>query len=295
MDRVVDTTRYPLADWNSPLADWNSPLAEPNSADWQDIVSRTREELRTVGCSVLQDFIRQDLRDELRRECASVAPLAYYDVETVNVYNIATDSSLPADHPGRIAMRRGNAFVPRDRIDEDFLIHRLYTSEPFQRFVAACFELPALHELADPLSGLCLNVVDPGMEHPWHFDTNEFTVSMLTQESTAGGVFEYCPNIRSAREENFADVRDVLAGRGQRLARRLTLRPGDLQLFKGRYSLHRVSEVSGATARHSAIFAYSQRPGVISSVARTRQLFGRVLPEHLIAEGSAVRVDQLLD
>ena len=62
------------------------------------------------------------------------------------------------------------------------------------------------------------------------------------------------------------------------------LRPGDLQLFKGRYSLHRVSTVHGRpTARHTAIFAYSERPGVVGSVARTRQLFGRVLPEHLAA------------
>jgi hypothetical protein len=133
------------------------------------------------------------------------------------------------------------------------------------------------------------------MEHPWHFDTNEFTVSMLTQEPQAGGVFEYCPNIRSAQAENFADVRAVLAGRGGHLIRRLSLRPGDLQLFKGRYSLHRVTSVHGATARHCAIFAYCERRGVVGSVARTRQLFGRVLPEHLAAEGHAVRVDQLLD
>jgi hypothetical protein len=34
---------------------------------------------------------------------------------------------------------------------------------------------------------------------------------------------------------------------------------------------------------------------VIGSVERTRQLFGRVLPEHLAAEARAVRSDQLLD
>ncbi len=87
----------------------------------------------------------------------------------------------------------------------------------------------------------------------------------------------------------------MLTGQGTHLIRRLPLRPGDLQLFKGRYSLHRVTTVEGETARHSAIFAYSERPGVIGSVARTRQLFGRVLPEHLAAAGHAVRVDQLLD
>ncbi|REE95652.1 HalD/BesD family halogenase [Thermomonospora umbrina] len=281
VEQVVDTVRY--------------PLAAPRDAGLRSIVDRVRRELREYGCSVLPDFIRPELTEALRRECADIAPQAHYDVETVNAYNIAVDPSLPDDHPGRIPIRRGNAFVARDRIPDDHLIQRLYTSEEFQRFVADCFGLPRLHELADPLSGLCLNVVNPGMEHPWHFDTNEFTVSMLTQESAAGGVFEYCPGIRSAESENFADVRAVLTGGGDRFIRRLSLRPGDLQLFKGRYSLHRVSPVAGDVARHSAIFAYSERPGVIGSVARTRQLFGRVLPEHLAAEGRAVRVDQLLD
>jgi hypothetical protein len=259
------------------------------------VVSRARRELETLGCTVLPDFIRPSLRDVLRQECSALAPQAHFDVETVNAYNIAVGSKLPKDHPGRIAMERGNAFVARDRIPADSIISRLYSSELFQRFIARCFELPRLHELADPLSGLCLNVITPGMEHPWHFDTNEFTVSMLTQEPQAGGIFEYCPNIRSAQDENFDGVRDVLVGRDGQSIRRLHLRPGDLQLFKGRYSLHRVSFVRGETARHSAIFAYSERSGVIGSVARTKQLFGRVLPQHLAAEGRAVRVDQLLD
>ena len=140
-------------------------------------------------------------------------------------------------------------------------------------------------------SPLTLNVIAPGRAHPWHFDTNEFTVSMLTQEADGGGVFEYCPNIRSATAENFDHVRAVLAGESG-LVRRLGLRPGDLQLFLGRFSLHRVSTVDGKIARHSAIFAYSERPGVIGSPERTRQLFGRVLPEHL---ATTVRGDELLD
>ncbi|WP_326595083.1 HalD/BesD family halogenase [Streptomyces sp. NBC_01803] len=280
-EQVVDTDRYPLSD--------------PESAEWKSVVSRTRRELRSSGCSVLPDFIRPVLQDTLRRECAEIAPLAHDDIETVNAYNIDIATPLPKDHPGRLTTLRGNAFVARDRVPAGAIIHRLYTSEPFKRLIADCFELPALHELGDPLSGLVLNVVRPGMEHPWHFDTNEFTVSMLTQEPEDGGVFEYCPNIRSARAENFGDVRAVLTGSGGHLVRRLSLRPGDLQLFKGRYALHHVSTVKGTRARHSAIFAYSERPGVIGSVARTKQLFGRVLPEHIAAEKNAVRVDQLLD
>ena len=281
VEQVVDTARY--------------PLSEPASQAWKDAVSRTHHELQILGCSVLPNFIRSTLSDALQLECSEIASLARYDVEVVNAYNIATDASLPDGHPGRTIMERGNAFVARDRIPAHFIIHQLYTSQLFQCFVADCFELSRVHELADPLSGLCLNIVSPGMAHPWHFDTNEFTVSMLTQESQAGGIFEYCPNIRSAHAENFADVRAVLAGCGEHLIRRLSLRPGDLQLFKGRYSLHRVSSVQGETARHSAIFAYSERSGVIGSVERTRQLFGRVLPEHTAARGRTVRGDHLLD
>ncbi|TDC66371.1 arpA protein [Actinomadura sp. GC306] len=278
---VVDTGRHPLTD--------------PGGPGWNAAVSRTREALAETGCCVLPDFIRPALQDALSAECATIAPRAHYDVETVNAYNIDVGTPLPEDHPGRITIERGNAFVARDHIPADFIVHRLYSNELFQRFVAACFGLPRVYELADPLSGLCLNVVKPGMEHPWHFDTNEFTVSLLTREPEEGGVFEYCPNIRSAKAENFGDVRRVLTGGGADLIRRLALRPGDLQLFKGRYSLHRVSTVGGSTARHTAILAYSERPGVIGSVARTKQLFGRVLPAHLAAEGRAVRVDRLLD
>ena len=86
-------------------------------------------------------------------------------------------------------------------------------------------------------------------------------------------------------------MRAVLDGdRGP--VRSLELRPGDLQLFRGRFALHRVTTVRGTTPRHTAILAYSDRPGVVGSETRTRQLFGRVAPAHLA--GSA-RSDTLLD
>jgi hypothetical protein len=281
LDELVDTDRYPLTDLDSD--------------EGRALLSRAKDDLLADGCTVIRDFIRPSLQETLQQECGAIAPRAHFDVATVNVYNMAVGEDLPQDHPGRLAFERGNAFVPRDRIPADSLIARLYSDEVFQHFIARCFELEELHELADPLSGLVLNVIEPGMEHPWHFDTNEFTVSMLTQDAQEGGAFEYCPGIRSAHEENFDGVRDVLQGRGGELTRRLPLRPGDLQLFKGRFSLHRVSPVRGGRARHSAIFAYSERRGVVGSMSRTRQLFGRVLPEHLAAEGRAVRGDRLLD
>jgi len=281
IEQAVDTERY--------------PLSAPTSTDWKKAISAARQELDCSGCTVLPGFIRSSMVEALRLECSSVVSSAYYDVETVNVYNTAADVSLPEGHPLNTMMERGNAFVPRDTIPEEFLIQQLYASQQLQHLVASCFHLSRVYELADPLAGLCLNVLTPGRSHPWHFDTNQFAVSLITQGPEAGGSFDYCPNIRSANTENFDDVGQVLAGRGEHLIRSLWLRPGDLQLFRGRYSMHRVSAVQGGTERHSAIFAYAERPGVVGTVARTRQLFGRVLPAHLAAGDLAVRADQLLD
>ena len=273
LDDVVDTGRYPLHDPEGLVG----------------AVAAVRADLAEQGCCVLPGFVRADRQHLLRAEGAALAPEAHYAVETVNVYNTAPDDTLPADHPARVPLQRGNAFVARDRIPPGALVQRLYTSAAFRGFVAACFGLAQVHELADPLSGLVLNVVAPGREHPWHFDTNEYTVSMLTQAARRGGVFEYCPGIRSAGAENVDAVRAVLDGRGD--PRRLELRPGDLQLFCGRYSLHRVSPVRGRTARHTAIFAYSERPGVVGTAERTRQLFGRTTDAH---REQGARVDGLM-
>ena len=134
------------------------PLTRPGSAQWRRTVFHARERLHDGGCGVLPDFIAPGLVGTAQREGAAIAPAAHYDVETVNAYNIALDTPLPPGHPGLIRMQRGNAFVPRDRIPADAVIHRLYTSLLFQRFIADCFYQQRVHELVDLLSGLILNV-----------------------------------------------------------------------------------------------------------------------------------------
>ncbi|GAA4938628.1 hypothetical protein EV188_108212 [Actinomycetospora succinea] len=275
---VVDARRYPLDD--------------PGDPAWRAVVDRARTELRAGGCTVLRDVVAPEHRDRLRAEGDAVAGHAHADVAEVNVYNTDPDPTLPAEHPARVVLHRRNAFVARDHIPADHLVARLYADPGLHRLIAACFEVPAVHPLADPYAGLTLNVVAPGDDHPWHFDTNEFAVSLLTRAPGSGGVFEYCPGLRAAGDENHAGVRAVLDG-DRAPVRRLELRPGDLQLFRGRFALHRVTPVGGATPRHAAILAYSERPGVVGSPTRTRQLFGRVAPEHLA--GASVRGDTLLD
>jgi hypothetical protein len=73
----------------------------------------------------------------------------------------------------------------------------------------------------------------------------------------------------------------------------LELEPGDLQLFRGRYSLHRVAPLKGQRRRYVAIFSYVEEPNMVGAPERTEQLYGRTLPIH--HERAGQRIDVLMD
>ncbi|MFQ5567342.1 MAG: hypothetical protein ACE5EU_13395, partial [Paracoccaceae bacterium] len=127
---------------------------------------------------------------------------------------------------------------------------------------------------------------------PWQFDTNNYTVTLAIQNGEAGGAFEYAPGLRSASDENYSGVAAVLDRRSSRV-KSLALEPGDLQIFKGRYALHRVTPVAGARPRYVGIFSFVEEPGMVAAPERCKQLYGRVLPIHY--ERAGVRADTLLD
>ena len=130
-----------------------------------------------------------------------------------------------------------------------------------------------------------------GQQLAWHYDTNEFIVSLLTRKPEKGGAFEYVPDLRRPGDERYDDVERVLDGRSDRV-RSLALELGDLQIFKGRFSLHRV--VKGEGERHTVIFGYAKEPGFIGRVERTRKVHNRVTQAHIEAE-KRVRNDGLAD
>jgi hypothetical protein len=120
-------------------------------------------------------------------------------------------------------------------------------------------QLDSLHRLADPFMALNLTYLKAGDLQPWHYDHNEFTVTLLLQNAEAGGEFEYVPRLRNAQDENFTSVKRLFAGRCEDL-RILPRSPGTLTIFKGRHAMHRVTEVAGKRERISALFSYDSLP-----------------------------------
>lgn len=276
---LIDTARYPIS----------TPGPERDA-----ILSRVRGELAARGCAVLKGFLTPAGIAATVAEADGVAENGHRSFSRTNPYFTAEDDSLPATDPRRRYFDRSNAFVPADNFRPDGALRTVFDSTGFDDFVCDCLQQPKdkFFRYADPLADVIVNAAGEGNGFPWHFDTNNFTVTLALQNADRGGAFEYAPMIRTNQNENFDEVAKVLNETSDKVIS-LALEPGDLQLFKGRYSLHRVSPLEGPTPRYVAIFSYVEEPGMVGSVERTRQLYGRTLPIH--HERAGRRADALVD
>lgn len=271
------------------------PVDQPDDPSRRKVVDQVRASLAGDGCAVIPGFLSRHGLESLLEEAQNRVPHAYFsNTRKTNVYFSDDDPDLPKDHPRRVFLDRTNGFITSDLFGDETASRRLYRWPALTRFIADCLNKQRLFIYDDPISNMIVNVGKPGTCFNWHFDTNEFTITMLLKPAPSGGQFEYVPNLRSANDERYDDVRRVLGGDRSRVVR-LDLKPGDLQLFLGRFSLHRVTENTGGDERLLLIMSYADKPGMIGSVHRTRELYGKVTAAHLDAAENRVRSDALLD
>ena len=271
------------------------PVDRPDSPRYAALVAETRAKLDYDGCAVIPQLLHGKALPVMSSEILGIRPFLHESKIHINPYFSEGDSSLPKDHAINTFAERSGGFIPRDAFAATSAIDAVYQWPPLLAFIADCLDLPEVYCYADPLAGLTINVLDPGQQFAWHYDTNDFAVTILVDEASEGGLFQYSPNIRTAGDENFDGVRSC-QNEDLTTVRTLQIRPGDLQIFRGRFSLHRVTRVAdNSPARHTAVLAYTEKPDVIGRLERTRQLFGRALPAHEEAERNRSRSDELKD
>ena len=274
--QMIDYGRYPI-DQEGPKRDI--------------LLNRVRADLERDGCAVIKQFLTAGGIAALAAEADSVSDKGHRSFNRTNVYFSKVDPSLPADDPRRQFFDRSNAFVPADNLPKDGPLRTIHDSQGFDRFIQDCLQENEFYRYADPLADVIVNMAEAGNGFPWHFDTNNFTVTLAIQNANQGGAFEYAPGIREG-DENFAEVSRVLCGISNKV-KVLNLEPGDLQIFRGRYSLHRVAPLSGPRRRYVAIFSYVGEPNMVGTPERAKQLYGRALPIHY--ERAGQRADSYLD
>ena len=268
------------------------PIDEADSELRNNTIRQIQAELRADGCAVLPGFLSETGLKALTDEALARQDRAYYSPKKLcNVYLNEGNPDYPDDHPLNIFLPRTNGFITADLFGTDSNARRLYDWQPLARFLAECLEKVELFIYADPVSNMIVNVGKPGQQFNWHYDTNEFTITLLLKPAESGGYFEYVPNLRNQQDECYDEVKQVLGGDRKRV-KRLEPNAGDLQFFLGRYSLHQVTENTGSDNRLLLIMSFTEQPGVIGSKERVQDLYGKTTEAH---EQQRVRSDALVD
>ncbi len=273
---LINLNRYPI----------HQPGKQRNA-----LIKRVQTALDNDGCAVLRKFLSPAGLSETLAEADSVSDKGHRSFNRTNPYFTKDDPTLPSVDPRRQFFDRSNNFIPADNFKPSGALRMIHDFPSFEPFLKECLQQEKFYRYADPLADVIINMADAGNGFPWHFDTNNFTVTLAIQNADSGGAFQYAPNIRS-NGENFEEVSKVLEGTSDKIVN-LDLQPGDLQLFKGRYSLHRVAPLHGNTPRYVAIFSYVEEPDMVATPERCKQLYGRVLPLHY--ERAGLRPDNYLD
>ena len=278
LNEIINLTKYPIND--------------TGSIKYRELINYTRKQLNEDGCCVLSNFIRPDsiqkMKDEVDRNLSKI----YFTNDKHNPYFTKDDKTLHEEHPKRIFTVRQSGYLNSDDLEKNSDLNKFYDLEEMLKFVSDSLEVFPLYKWADPLGKNPYSVMHTDHYFPWHFDGNEFTLSVLIQKAEIGGLFEYASDIRSKDNENFEEVAKVLKGNRKKI-KSLDLKPGDLQIFKGRFSMHRVTKIEGKTSRYIALPCYVKDPLKINKPEHSKQVYGKALPIHFKREN--IKGDGLTD
>ena len=242
--------------------------------------------MAATGCASFPCFLAPAALADAVEEATAAAPGAFETDDTHNAYQLSdTDATLPANHVRNKQMRTRVASTACDELDESRAIRALYACDELLGLVKAITGR-SVHRLADPLGAASINVFRSGWSHAWHYDESEFTVTLSLVQAAEGGAFEFTePLRRSVDDLAFETTAAVIndhseyavepAGAACPSVRTAPFAPGTLQIFAGRTSLHRVSEVKGE--RLVAVYCFSDIEGFVNSPEVQRMFWGRAV------------------
>ncbi len=256
---IVDTQRY--------------PIDAAASEGYRSLTQRCHDELAADGVSILDGFVLPDVLTQLVADSRTQAPLGHPSDIPGTPYLELPAGHWPEDHPRSTWGHTRLTAVAYDLIAHDAILRTMYESPVLSQFLsdALGFEI---FRYDDPLGGINMAAMYDGDELFWHFDQTDFVVSLAIQSSDAGGEFECIQRVRTEHDEHYEAVAALLNGDHTNV-RTIPMRPGTLMLFEGRYSIHRVAPIVGATPRYVGLFGYDRKPGTCSSDLLREIRYGR--------------------
>jgi hypothetical protein len=259
--KTIDLSRY--------------PLDRADSDDYRSLVSKKREELNQQQFCTMPGFLLEAERRKIVTAVEGRQKHTHRADSDRNVYLERTRStSLPADHPKNIFSRGCYNMMGAHLLDDESPLKHLYYWPPMQQFVASIVGSPTLYPSDDPFQPV--NVLCQGNEDrsAWHFDSsNAFTMTLMLQAPEAGGHFEMAPNTRSDTDPNYSGVAKLLLGDESNVVR-VSRAQGELVIFRGCNSAHRVTPVEGNRLRLMCVMVYETEPGIIGDPVVNQTVYG---------------------
>ncbi|MEM7403687.1 MAG: 2OG-Fe(II) oxygenase [Pseudomonadota bacterium] len=258
------------------------PLHAPGSAAYQALVSAAREDWRTRGAFRLPQLLRTEVA---RNAAAELEPrFACHAFRHRRSHNIYFDDDM-ADLPADLLDHRlvtSHRTLTCDQLNGT-IIRSVYEWDPLCEFLRRVLDLPELFRVADPMARLNVMAYADGDELGWHFDRAEFAVTLLLKGADTGGHFEYRRNLRTLSDPNVEGVRRLLVGADPEV-RQARSSPGTMTVFSGSCSAHRVSRVTGTSARIMAVLSFMEQPDHHYAPADRLRFYGRSSPDEALTD-----------
>lgn len=111
----------------------------------------------------------------------------------------------------------------------------------------------------------------------------------MIQAPEAGGEFQFAPGIHSPDSEDYDAVQHLVDGDSTDFVT-LPQTVGQLSIFRGQYTMHRVTAVRGPRLRYIAVLSYEDQPGIVSKEKGNWLIYGpRVTGMAAAVAGARVR------
>jgi len=224
----------------------------------------------------LEGFILPEVRSRMKDEVSELpthhrlnSQSAYGDDTSLGKGMWGKQSQLmdTADqfHPLLRQWQQDVHVVAGDMIPPRSLVRQLYESPVVANFFSRVLGVAALYKYDDEFQDLNVFYHYDSGQRAWHYDGSDFIVTLLLQQSTDGGEFEFAPFIRGGlgadgrHDERFDEVSKLFAGKYPGI-RKSRAEAGTITLFNGKRSLHRIRASYGPEKRIVAVFSYDTTP-----------------------------------
>ena len=268
INQLVDTGTYPLHD--------------PHNLQNLQVLKKCRYQLAETGCCVLPHFLNPSILHKLIAEVSNLQSFhrsssqsAYHGKQGKGLHPPNGPQDVNPTHPYHRKFPQKLRAVANDCIPSCSLLRQLYESSELKSFLGVLLQQQGinihptpLHEFADNFQSLNVMYMEEGDELAWHYDSSDTVVTLMLQPPIGGGRFVFAPFIRGngaidehtqqCEDERFDAVQALFDGNVD--TTELAVEAGDLVVFNGQRSLHRVTPVVGSRKRIIAVLSYSTLP-----------------------------------